>query len=185
LQPVKIRGTPAISLASYRKQFRIDVSRMAETVDDKNGELRRIELENDLLRPGQIGQLLGFANARDESANLYRQICLTRLGERDLTYNDYWDSLEEYEAYMKFWSDRGDQWLVKKYEEMREGVTWLVGRRDMLSQLAAEWRLLFRVDSNGDMGLNMMDGDPLYIFVREESVAKRDFADLAGEVTQG
>ncbi len=35
------------------------------------------------------------------------------------------------------------------------------------------------------MNLTINDADPLYVFIRNEDLAKRDFSDLAGEVTQG
>jgi Domain of unknown function (DUF1963) len=184
LQSVKIRGVPAISLASFRKDFRKEFERLEE-IGAEDGNLRRINLESDLQRKGQIGQLLGFANAGDERENLYRQLYLARIGKRELTHNDYWDSIAEYEAYMEEWREAGEEWLVKKYQTMRPGVTWLVDNRQMISKGVAEWRLLFRIDSNREMGLNMMDGDPLYVFIRDGDLAKRSFGDLAGEVTQG
>src|SRR5262249_14283775 len=163
LEPVRVIGVPAVSLASYRKDFRASVERLTDEIDGKNGNWRRIELEADLCRPGQIGQLLGFANACEQE-NRYRQLYFARIGKRPLVYNDYWDSMEEYEAYMQEYRERSEHSLVKEYEGMRAGVTWLVNNRDMISRGVAEWRLLFRIDSNVEMNLNMMDADPLYVF---------------------
>src|SRR5207249_2513620 len=68
LQPFKVRGVPAVSLASFRKNFRKEFQGLEET-EEKDGNWRRINLESDLQWPGQIGQLLGFANAGDEREN--------------------------------------------------------------------------------------------------------------------
>jgi uncharacterized protein YwqG len=140
-------------------------------------------MELDLRREGQIGQLLGFANAGDERDNLYRQVVLTRLGKRNLVYSDYWETMREYEACIEQW--RHDERLVKTYQEIREGVEWLTSNREMISNAVKQWQLLFQLDSNLQMNLNINDADPLYVFVQEHDLARRCFSDLAGEVTQG
>lgn len=68
---------------------------------------------------------------------------------------------------------------------MREGVEWLTSNRDMISESVNQWQLLFQLDSNQQMDLNINDGDPLYVFVKENDLARLNFSDLAGEVTQG
>jgi len=177
LAPQRIKATPSVSLPFYQKEFRTTV--------EKNGNNPWYELASGLERKGQIGQMLGYANAGDIRENLYRQVFLGRIDRRSLMYNDYWNSMEEYEAYIRSYRDRGDNALVKSYELMRAGVTWLVDNRDMISRGAAEWRLLLRIDSNSQMNLNINDADPLYVFIREKDLAKGEFSDLAGEVTQG
>lgn len=183
LVPQKINAVPAVSIASYRKSFRRHVEENTEEVNGEDGQLRRIYLESDLEGEGQIGQLLGFANAGDERQNLYRQLVLARLGRRELVYNDYWESMAEYEAYIKKWKD--NKQLVRMYRGMRKGVVWLTSNRDMISRHVDEWRLLFRLDSNREMNLNINDADPLYVFIRHEDLANKNFSNLAGEVTQG
>jgi uncharacterized protein YwqG len=183
LSPQKIVTAPAISIATFRKSFRRFVEANTQEVNGEDGNLRRICLESDLGRKGQIGQLLGFANAGDERDNLYRHVALARLGKRELQFNDYWDSMEDYEAYIEQWKD--DEQLVSRYREMRDGVVWLMSHRDLISRHVDEWRLLFRLNSNTEMNLNINDWDPLYVFIRHEDLANRNFNNLAGEVTQG
>ena len=183
LVPQRIQAVPAVSLANYRERFRQHIEENTQEIDGEDGNLRRIYLDSDLRREGQIGQLLGFANAGDERENLYRQVVLARLGKRRLVYNDYWDTMQEYEAYIEKW--RSNEQLVKMYQGMREGVEWLTSNREMISDLVNQWRLLFQLDSNSEMNLNINDADPLYVFVRDDDLARRDFSDLAGEVTQG
>lgn len=183
LVPQRIKAVPSISIASYRKAFRRHVDENTHEVNGDDGDMRRINLESDLHRNGQIAQLLGFANAGDDRDNLYRKLVLARLGKRRLVYNDYWDSMDEYEAYIEEW--RSDEQMVKRYRDMREGVVWLTSNRDTISSLVHEWRLLFRLDSNSEMNLNINDADPLYVFIRHEDLANRDFSNLVGEVTQG
>jgi hypothetical protein len=182
LQPVKIQGLPSVSIASYRKDFCAEVQRLTEEIDQKDGDWRLSDLVDDLYRTGQIGQLLGFANEPD---NLYRKLFLARIGKGQLFYMHYWDSMQEYESHVKERGDPGDEFWKKRFQEERDRVTWLIKNRDLISQGVAEWRLLFRIDSNREMNLNMMDGDPLYVFIRDEDLAQRNFSDLAGEVTQG
>ncbi len=134
LQPQKTRGVPAVSIASFRKELHSDIDRLTEDIDDMDGNWRLIELESDFHRRQQIGQLLGHANTADDQENLYRQLFLARIGKRELVYNDYWDSMEEYEAYIEEWRERGDMSMVKGYKRMRKGVTWLVENRDMISK---------------------------------------------------
>ena len=183
LTPQRISIVPSASIASFRKQFRSHIEQNTEEVDGDDGEMRRIYLQSDLCAEGQIGQLLGFANPSDEQENLYRQLVLARLGKRPLVYNDYWDSMEEYEAYIEKWRD--DKNLVKMYRDMRDGVIWLTSNREMIQSHVDEWRLLLRLDSNFEMDLNINDADPMYVFIRNEDLANRDFSNLACEVTQG
>jgi uncharacterized protein YwqG len=183
LVPQRIKAVPNISLATYQKSFRRHIEENTDEVNGESGKFRRISLECDLGPGGSIGQLLGFANASDERENLYRQVVLGQLGKRELVYNDYWDSMAEYEAYIEEWKD--DERLVKMYRGMRDGVEWLTSNRGMISSLVDEWRLLFRLNSNSAMDLNINDGDPLYVFIRHEDLANRNFSNLAGEVTQG
>jgi len=183
LVPQRITAIPAISIASFRRSFRRYVEDNTEDVNGEDGEIRRINLESDLARDGQIGQFLGFANAGDERENLYRQLVLARLGKRQLVYNDYWESMPEYEAYIEQW--KNNEQLVKEYRGMREGVMWLTSHRELISRHVDEWRLLFRLNSNMAMNLNINDADPLYVFIRHEDFGNRNFSNLAGAVTQG
>jgi uncharacterized protein YwqG len=183
LIPQRIQAVPTVSLANFRKHFRRHVEVSTEEIDGEDGNLRRINLDSDLRREGQIGQLLGFANAGDERENLYRQLVFTRLGKRSLVYNDYWDSMQEYEAYIE--TCRNDKQLVERYQSMRNGVEWLMSNREMILHAVSHWRLLFQLDSNSQMNLNINDADPLYVFVEDRNLAQLDFSNLAGEVTQG
>ncbi len=183
LIPQRIRAVPSVSLANFRKQFRQHIENNTSEIDGEDGNLRRIYLDSDLRREGQIGQLLGYANAGDERENLYRQVVLASLGKRSLVYNDYWDTMQDYEAYIEKW--RTDKQLVKMYQGMRKGVEWLTSNRDLISGAVNQLRLLFRLDSNSRMNLNINDADPLYVFITVPDLERRDFSNLAGEVTQG
>lgn len=183
LAPHRIESIPSVSIASFRRKFRQQIESSTVEIDGDDGGMRLIELESDLHRDAQIGQILGYANTCDEQEDLYRQVVLTKLGKRELVYNDYWDSIEEYEAYIEERSD--DKKIAKEYEEMRGGVVWLQVNREMIKGLVDEWRLLFRLDSNHQMNMNINDADPLYVFIRNEDLASRDFSNLVGEVTQG
>ena len=55
----------------------------------------------------------------------------------------------------------------------------------MIKDLAAQWCMLFQIYSNQQMQLLINDADPLYVFIRNEDLANRNFQNLAGEVTQG
>ena len=185
LKPVRVRGVPAVSLASFRKSFRETVARLAGS----DGEMRMIEFEAALRNDHQIGQVLGFANAADSRQNLYRQVHLGRVGQRDLIFNDYWESMAEYEACLEKCRSSNKEWqrtrLVERYEEMRPGVTWLTANQEAIAKSVAEWRLLCRIDSNSAMDFSILDSDPLYAFIRNPELARGDFSNLAGEVTQG
>jgi uncharacterized protein YwqG len=185
LVPQRIQAVPAVSLAYFRKRFRKHVKENALVIDGEDGESRLLDLGWELHREGQLGQMLGFANAGDVRENLYRQVVLARLGRRRLVYNDYWETMQEYNAYIEYWRERGNEQLVKTYNEMKEGVEWLTSNRTVISNEVDQWKLLFQLDSNSEMNLNINDADPLYVFVRDDDLASRAFADLAGEVTQG
>jgi hypothetical protein len=178
-----VEAVPDISLATYRKSFQRHIEENTQDVNGEDGSLRCSSMKCDLGPRGSIGQLLGFANAFDERDNLYREVVLGRIGKRQLVYNDYWDSMAEYEAYIEKWKD--NEQLVRMYRGMRDGVEWLTSNREMISRLVDEWRLLFRLNSNSRMDLNINDADPLYVFIRHEDLANRNFSNLAGEVTQG
>jgi uncharacterized protein YwqG len=177
LIPHRVRAVPAVSLPFYSKAFRAAL--------EDGRDFHWHDLDPEPARGPRVGQLLGYANARDVRQNLYRHVVLGRLGRRELIYNDYWSSVGEYEAYIREWAGKGEKDLVTMYEEMRPGVTWLVDRREEIGRAEAEWRLLFRLDSNAPMNLSINDADPLYAFVRQGELAAGRFGDLAGEVTQG
>jgi uncharacterized protein YwqG len=177
LVPQRVRAVPSFSFPFFRKDFLAAL--------EKDREFNWYDLAPDVEQRKQVGQLLGYANAGDIRENLYRQVVLGRLGKRRLMFNDYWRTMEEYEAYIREWQEKGDKRLVEMYEGMRPGVTWLVNNREMISKLVAEWRLLFRLNSNRPMNLNINDADPLYVFIRDEDLASLRFDNLAGEVTQG
>jgi uncharacterized protein YwqG len=179
LAPVKVHGIPAISLANYQKDFRRPID------CDEKDHSRRIELIGDLALPDQIGQMLGFANAGDERENLYRQVFLGQMEKRRLIYNDYWESMEEYHAYVDEYRQRGELGMVKNYERMRDGVEWLTSHRDEISRAVDDLQLLLQINSNEPMNLLINDCDPLYIFARRSDLKRGDFSQLAGEVTQG
>jgi uncharacterized protein YwqG len=177
LVPQKIKAIPAMSFPFYRKDFR--------TMLETDRVFKWYELEPDLEDRKRVGQLLGYANAGDIRDNLYRQVVLDRLGKRELVYNDYWTSMQEYEADISEWKTKGEKDLLKNYESMRPGVTWLIKNREAISKHVAEWRMLFRLNSNTPMNLNINDADPLYVFIREDDLEALRFSNLAGEVTQG
>lgn len=181
LNPVRARAEPAMSIAWYRKALR-------KVVEERGGDDAKFafyKLDEALGRKGQIGQLLGFANAGDERVDLYRKMVLTRIDRTDLHYNDYWSSLEAYEAEIAFRRGRGETQYAERYEEMRSGVTWLLENQTMIANEVAQWRLFLRIDSNNAMALNILDADPLYVFARDVDLLARDFRDLPGQVTQG
>lgn len=204
LAPQAVAFLPATSLPVHRRDFRTTVDALPP-VHGQDGWERRYALELALQHEGQIGQLLGYANAGDERDNLYREVHLARIGRRELVDNDYWDSLADYEADIEDWRARGHAGrgflgslrrmlsrrarfcahIADSHEAMRPGVLWLTENSHAIAQGAAAWRLLLRLDSNLAMNLLINDADPLYVFIRHEDLARRDFSDLAGEVTQG
>lgn len=183
LIPQRIQAVPAVSLANYREHLRKYVDEHTQKVDGADGGDRFHHLMADMRRKDQIGQVLGFANAGDESENLYRQVALGRLGKRNLIYADYWPTMQAYDAYIEKY--RHDERSMKYHEAMRDGVQWLISNREMIANVVDQWCLLFRIDSNLPMELNMNDADPLYVFIQQADLARADFSDLAGEVTQG
>lgn len=182
LVPQKIRAVPTVSIAHYRKKFRHDVEQLTEAIQKKDGNWRLSELEGDFVYDDQIGQMLGFANAGDIRQDLYRRVYLNRIGRGEFINDDWWDSIEQYESFLEPY--RNTQ-MWEYHSASREGVVWLVNNKETMAQGVSEWRLLFRLDSNQAMDLNMMDADPLYVFIRDEDLAARRFSNLAGEVTQG
>jgi uncharacterized protein YwqG len=176
LVPQRVRAVPSVSLPIHCKRFQKEIEE-AHDVDEL------YEMQSYLARDKQIGQLLGYANAYDIQKNLYRQVVLAQLNKRRLIYNDYWDTMEEYDASIKQWQD--NKQLAKSYIDMRDGVVWLTSNREMIDDAVAQWRLLFQLDSNPAMNLNINDADPLYVFIRDEDLASRNFRNIAGEVTQG
>lgn len=183
LIPQRIRAIPSLSLPCFRKEFSRGVRENTQEVNGDHGTTRRINLEQDLKREGQIGQLLGFANAADERDDLYRQVVLGRLDKRRLVFNDYWETMEAYEAALAAYAptdQRGDY-----YRQMRPGVEWLTSNRELIAKSVEEWRLLLQLESNQPMNLWIADADPLYVFIRHEDLLRRNFSNVAGEITQG
>jgi len=182
LVPHRVQAVPSIDLARYRKAFRASFDDYAEAAHPDGMEAIWKFLA--ALQPTKaVGKLLGFANASDESENLYRHVVLGKLNQRSLIYNDYWDSIAEYEAYIEQY--KKNRTMYRDYQQMRPGVTWLDANRQKITQLVDEWQLLLRLKSNSALNLCINDSDPLYVFIRAEDLQAKQFGDLAGEVTQG
>jgi len=125
--------------------------------------------------------------------DLYRQIALDRLGERDRIYEDHWQSIEEYEAAIARWEGKR-RWrffggwkstIAARYRGMRAGVEWLLEQRTQISAEAERWQLLLRVDSSTRTRILINDFDPLYAFASDDDIRSGSFSDVAAEVTQG
>ncbi len=143
---------------------------------------RLYKLHAELKRPQQIGQMLGFAHHGQE--NIYRLVVLARLNQRRLQYDDWFESIEDFDAFIQKLRDMGRHDIANIRRHALDGVIWLQENREMINRHVREWRLLFRLDSNLPMRLEINDFDPLYVFIRHEDLACRDFSNLAGEVTQ-
>ena len=182
LNPVRIRFVPWISLPHNDDAFGAHIEAEGGVADGRDAFSRRIDLDQSLRHPSQIGQLLGYANTGDERENLYREVQLTRMGRREMVYADYWDSMEAYEKTLQ--ESAGTPFLESQ-EKMRPRVEWLMAHQAEITAGAAEWRLLLQVESNREMSLLINDADPIYVFVRHDDLSRGDFSDLAGEVTQG
>jgi hypothetical protein len=181
LSPVRARAESAVSIAWYRKALRKSV----ESHGGHDAMMAFYKMDEALARQDQIAQMFGFANAGDERVDLYRKMYFTRIGKTDLHYNDYWASLEAYEAELAFRRERRETSLVEMYEKMRPGVMWILENEASIAAAVAEWRLLLRVDSNHHMQMSILDADPIYVFARDVDLLASKFDDLPGQVTQG
>jgi len=171
---------PSVSLPFYRRDF---IKSLEDILGRDKGETW-YEVA-DALDRGGLAQIGGFANAGDIRENLYRQVHLHRINRSRLIDNDYWDSMEQYEEYMQKYRELGEDRLVDEYESMRPGVTWLTENAEPITKEVAQWKLLLQVYSNQAMNFSVMDADPVYFFIREADLARKDFSDMASQVTQG
>src|SRR5690606_24378086 len=140
---MRVRATPEISLASYRKEFKAQAGwdQSSQVPDDE----RWLQLlDEELSQPKQIGQILGYANSNDARDDLYRHLALGRLDKRDFLYDDRWESMEAYEETVRLLND--DEQYKAEFEAKREAVTWLHAHQEMLATMTSEWQLLFRLD---------------------------------------
>jgi len=182
LVPQSITTVPSVSVATHHESFLQQVDDNTDTYDYADGDMRLIELGYDLDRNqnGQIGQLLGFANSGDYQDKLYRNVVLEQLGKRNIMY---WDSIDKYDAFVEKF--KPGELSTDSVQRNREDIEWLMSNRELFSSHIDQWRLLFRIDSNSAMNLSINDSDPLYVFIRNEDLANKNFSNLAGEVTQG
>ncbi|MFO0897383.1 MAG: DUF1963 domain-containing protein [Pirellulales bacterium] len=181
----RARAEVSLSIATYDREFqgRVQVATAEQFETESFGRL--VDLEGEFWKRHHVGQVLGFATSSEHCTHLYRQIHFGQIGRRGLMFSDYWRTMTDYEAAIAFQREEGQAMLVDDYEEMRPEVTWLTDNALSIAAGAAEWRLLFRISSIYEVGLSMMDSDPLYVFIRDADLAAGNFSNLAGEVTQG
>lgn len=212
LVPQRMRAVPSLSFPNYKKHYQQAFEDKAPDIKEERRKVCTYDLDNAFFREGQIGQMLGYANAADERDNLYRNVVLSQLDKRDFKNCHYWETMQDYETWLEDQragqrsldlealereSDalERDQLEHDQRESARDqlecdqrqriGVEWLTSNAEMLATAADQWRLLLQIESGPELNLWINDADPLYVFIHEADLARRCFSNLAGEVTQG
>jgi hypothetical protein len=72
------------------------------------------------------------------------------------------------------WSDAND-----------DDVRYVLDHRPALVAGASDLRLLLQIRSNKAMNLWINDADPIFLFIPSARLARGDFSELHGAVTQG
>lgn len=176
--PVFVRFVPGISLPLYSREFRRAIAASAP-----DGDLNDFVIALEELQTGdEIGQLLGFAAPYNDT-DFYRKLFFHRIGRGGYEYQDYWDSQQEYDAYLA----RCHETLAASYRERMDPakLRWLFEHHDEIRAAAARWQLLLRIDSNRSMNFNIADADSIYFFVSTRDLADGDFARMEAGFTQG
>jgi hypothetical protein len=176
--PVFVRFVPGISLPLYSREFRRAIAASAP-----DGDLSDFVIALEELQTGdEIGQLLGFAAPYNDT-DFYRKLFFHRIGRGGYEYQDYWDSQQEYDAYLA----RCHETLAASYRERMDPakLRWLFEHHDEIRAAAARWQLLLRIDSNRAMNFNIADADSIYFFVSTRDLADGDFARMEAGFTQG
>lgn len=154
LRPVSLKAVPSISIPTTLRSVR----RLVEAADEPDAEVILSELLWGITPDDAIGHVGGWASSHD-GADLHREIALRSIGRAELVYSDYWDSVEDYEA-----SISKHHGAAIEYRRMRPDVLWLIEHAQEIAAEAARWSLFFRLDSNGEMNLQINDADPLFVF---------------------
>jgi Domain of unknown function (DUF1963) len=176
--PVFIRFEASLSLPLQSREFRRAVAAGAP-----GGDVR--ELASILEERGsgdEIGQLLGFAAPYNDT-DFYRKLYFHRIGRGGYEYQDYWDSMEEYQAVL---ACSHAELAAKRRKTIDEAkLRWLFDHREEIRAETARWRLLLRIDSNRAMNFNIADSDSIYFFISSAALAERDFSRMEAGFTQG
>jgi Domain of unknown function (DUF1963) len=178
-KPVFVHFEASFSLPLHSREFQRAVEAAAPSADIWDF---RIALEDEeLRRDGQVGQLLGFAAPYDDT-DFYRKLYFHRIGRGGYEYQDYWDSMEEYEADLRSHPEVAAR-RRQRFDEAK--LRWLFDHRDEIRAETARWRLLLRIDSNRAMNFNIADSDSIYFFISSAALAERDFSRMEAGFTQG
>jgi hypothetical protein len=135
--------------------------------------------------PGTIGQLLGQGFDHD-GIDLRLAIHARQIGRPGLERYDFiadwaeWEELKQIEQRLQNgtlyrpWSDAND-----------DDVRYVLDHRPALVAGASDLRLLLQIRSNKAMNLWINDADPIFLFIPSARMARGDFSELHGAVTQG
>ena len=174
LRPVALKAVPSISIPTTLRSVR----RLVRAADEPDAGIILSELLWGIAPEDAIGHVGGWASSHEDD-DLYRQTALRAIGRPELVYSDYWDSLEDYEA-----SIREHPGAAGMYRRKRPDVLWLLEHAKEIAAEAARWSLLFRLDSNREMNLQINDADPLFVFAPTDDLRAGRFDRATGCVLQ-
>jgi len=176
--PVFIRFEASFSLPLHSREFQRAIAAVAPDGDIADFEI----ILEELRMGGPIGQLLGFASPYNHT-DFYRKLYFHRIGRGGYEYQDYWDSMEEYQAVLVRSHPELAERRRQRFDEAK--LRWLFDHRKEIRAETARWRLFLRIDSNRAMNFNIADSDSIYFFISSAALAKRDFSRMEAGFTQG
>lgn len=174
LRPVALKAVPSISIPTTLRS----VTRLVRAADEPDAGVILSELLWGITPDDAIGHVGGWPRSHD-GTDLLREIALRSIGRGELVYSDYWDSLEDYEA-----SIREHRNAASEYRRKRPDVLWLLEHAQEIAAEADRWSLLFRLDSNGEMNLQINDADPLFVFAPTDDLRAGRWDRVTGCVLQ-
>jgi hypothetical protein len=178
LNAVAVRFEHGLTLPTNDAGLEAEILRLAP-----EGDLDSLQTSPPAGPDVAIAQLLGHAHETQE--RLQSLIAFAELGHPGKQNLLHWTSWEDWEAAKKMEHRLrgGTTWRPWRAED-DPVVRWMLDNREAIARETERWQVLLMVQSNKPMNFWINDADPIFVFIRTDDLAARNFSRLRVVATQ-
>lgn len=178
LKPVAVRFERGLTLPTNDAGFEAELLRLSTDC-----QLESLQTSPPAGPDVAIAQILGHAQETQE--RLQSMIALAELGHPGKQDLLHWTSWEDWEEAKKMESRLKGGMLHRPWSAEDDGVVrWMLDNRQEIARETERWQVLMMVSSNKPMNFWINDADPIFVFIRNDDLAARNFSRLRVVATQ-
>lgn len=178
LNPVAVRFEHGLTIPENDAGLDAAITRLAP-----EGDFDALQTSSPAGPDIAIGQMLGHArNTQERLQSLIAFAELGHPGKQDLLH---WTSWEDWEEAKKMESRLKKGYVHRPWRaEDDHVVRWMLDNQEAIARETERWQVLLMVESNKPMNLWTNDADPIFVFIRTDDLAARNFSRLRVVATQ-